>query len=80
MFFEQLNNFIFWRTPDYSLLKIPEQEKAQIKKVENQQEAKSEEKIQTKEPKLKRQVRATEAVSSVENDMFSDMDPYDLCP
>lgn len=52
--FEQLNNL---RTPDYSLHKIPEQEKDQIKQGEKQQELKTEEKIETTEPKLKRQVR-----------------------
>ena len=45
------------RTPDYSLHKIPEQEKDQIKQGEKQQEVKTEEKIETTEPKLKRQVR-----------------------
>lgn len=54
--FEQLNNL---RTPDYSLHKIPEQEKDQIKQGEKQQELKTEEKIETTEPKLKRQVRDT---------------------
>jgi len=51
--FEQLNNL---RTPDYSLHKIPEQEKDQIKQGEKQQELKTEEKIETTEPK-QRQVR-----------------------
>ena len=53
--FEQLNNL---RTPDYSLHKIPEQEKNQIKG-EKQLEVKTEEKIEKNEPKLKRQVRDT---------------------
>lgn len=54
--FEQLNDL---RTPDYSLHKIPEQEKDQIKQVEHQQGVKTPEKPESQEAKLKRQVWVT---------------------